>query len=238
MEKTAEVAGCAACGVQAEAHVRLRVDVRDLPCFGRPARLVWMKRRWRCREADCPARTWTETEVDAVAPRAVLTLRAGIEATRLVGELAQPVASVARELGVLVDGDGSREAARPAARRGSGSRRPGAGDGDRREELPVPPSRTTRRLMRPPRSTSTRASSSTWWRERRQGPEEMVRCTGHRVAGGVSVVATDLTEHYRAGMSPTSSTRPGWGGDGRGRSDRLEPRDHGAARAGGRAAYI
>ena len=24
--------------------------IRDLPCFGRPARLVWSKRRWRCRE--------------------------------------------------------------------------------------------------------------------------------------------------------------------------------------------
>ncbi len=27
-------------------------------CFGRPTRLVWAKRRWRCRYPDCPARTW------------------------------------------------------------------------------------------------------------------------------------------------------------------------------------
>ena len=58
-----------------------------------------MKRRWRCGDSDCEAKTWTEGS-DQVAPRAVLTLRAGAEATRQVGELAMPVAVVARELGV------------------------------------------------------------------------------------------------------------------------------------------
>jgi hypothetical protein len=38
--------------------------------------------------------------VTSVPPRAVLTVRAGLEATRQVGELALPVAVVARELGV------------------------------------------------------------------------------------------------------------------------------------------
>jgi transposase len=99
IETTADVVGCATCGVRAEAQGRLRVDIRDLPCFGRTARLVWLKRRWRCGDADCPAMTWTEDTVH-VAPRAVLTLRAGAEATRQVGELAMPVAVVARELGV------------------------------------------------------------------------------------------------------------------------------------------
>ncbi len=46
---------CRSCGVRAEAQDRMRVDVRDLACFGRPARLVWIKRRWRCREPLCPA---------------------------------------------------------------------------------------------------------------------------------------------------------------------------------------
>lgn len=99
VETTADVAGCATCGVRAEAQDRLRVDIRDLPCFGRTARLVWLKRRWRCTDADCPAKTWTE-EAEHIAPRAVLTLRAGAEATRQIGELAMPVAVVARELGV------------------------------------------------------------------------------------------------------------------------------------------
>ena len=99
VETTADFVGCPTCGVRAEAKDRLRVDIRDLPCFGRPARLVWLKRRWRCGDADCAAKTWTEG-TEHVAPRAVLTLRAGAEATRQVGELALPVAVVARELGV------------------------------------------------------------------------------------------------------------------------------------------
>ena len=60
IESTAVRAFCRACGTLAEAQDRMRVDVRDLACFGRPARLVWNKRRWRCRESWCPARTWTE----------------------------------------------------------------------------------------------------------------------------------------------------------------------------------
>ena len=99
VETTADFVGCPTCGVRAEAKDRLRVDIRDLPCFGRPARLVWLKRRWRCVDPDCAAKTWTEG-TEHVAPRAVLTLRAGAEATRQVGELALPVAVVARELGV------------------------------------------------------------------------------------------------------------------------------------------
>jgi hypothetical protein len=55
--------------------------------FGRPARLVWSKRRWRCRDVECPVKTWTERSVH-VPPRALLTRRAGIEARRQVGELA------------------------------------------------------------------------------------------------------------------------------------------------------
>ena len=99
VETTADFVGCPTCGVRAEAKDRVRVDIRDLPCFGRPARLVWLKRRWRCVDPDCAAKTWTEG-TEHVAPRAVLTLRAGAEATRQVGELALPVAVVARELGV------------------------------------------------------------------------------------------------------------------------------------------
>jgi transposase len=99
VETVVDFVGCPTCGVRAEAKDRIRVDIRDLPCFGRPARLVWLKRRWRCVDADCAAKTWTEG-TEHVAPRAVLTLRAGAEATRQVGELALPVAVVARELGV------------------------------------------------------------------------------------------------------------------------------------------
>jgi len=99
IESTVSRAFCRSCGVLAEAQDRMRVDIRDLACFGRPARLVWSKRRWRCRVRLCPARTWTEhsSHVDA---QAVLTRRAGIEACRQVGENARPVAQLADELGV------------------------------------------------------------------------------------------------------------------------------------------
>jgi transposase len=60
IETTADFVGCAGCGTRAEAQDRVAVAVRDLACFGRPARLVWRKRRWRCREAVCPVKTWTE----------------------------------------------------------------------------------------------------------------------------------------------------------------------------------
>jgi transposase len=99
IETIAVVVGCAACGTRAEAQDRMTVEIRDLACFGRPARLVWNKRRWRCPEADCEAKTWTETSAH-FASRALLTRRAGAEVTRQVGENARPVAQLADELGV------------------------------------------------------------------------------------------------------------------------------------------
>jgi transposase len=91
--------GCDACGTRAESQDRVEVAVRDLPCFGRPARLVWWKRRWRCREPLCEVKTWTETS-EHLGAQVVLTRRAGAEACRQVGELARPVSKVAEEFGV------------------------------------------------------------------------------------------------------------------------------------------
>ncbi len=99
IETDAEFVGCARCGVRAESQDRMTVEIRDLTCFGRPARLVWAKRRWRCADIDCEARTWTEQSLDFDA-QAVLTRRAGAEACRQVGEEARPVSRVAAELGV------------------------------------------------------------------------------------------------------------------------------------------
>ena len=99
IETTVEVVGCGRCGTRAESQDRKAVDIRDLACFGRPARLRWIKRRWRCVDADCDAKTWTEhsAHVDA---QVVLTRRAGAEACRQVGEEARAVSVVAAELGV------------------------------------------------------------------------------------------------------------------------------------------
>jgi transposase len=99
IESTRVLVGCSGCGVQAVAHDRMAVEYRDLAVFGRPARLVWDKRRWRCEEPLCDAKTWSETS-PAFSSRCVLTNRAGLEACRQVGRNARSVAQLADELGV------------------------------------------------------------------------------------------------------------------------------------------
>jgi len=74
VETVADVVGCSGCGTRAVGHGRSVTLVRDLPMAGRPTVLVWSKRRWRCPEADCGMRTWSETTPE-IAPRAALTER-------------------------------------------------------------------------------------------------------------------------------------------------------------------
>lgn len=91
--------GCPGCGVVAVAHDRVSVEYRDLPAFGRPVRLIWHKRRWRCEDTACPRCTWTETSA-LLSSRCLLTRRAGLECCLQVGLNARPVAQMARELWV------------------------------------------------------------------------------------------------------------------------------------------
>lgn len=99
VELAAETVGCPGCGVVARSHGRSEVDDRDLACFGRPARLVWRKRRFRCEEPACATVTWSEAS-PAISSRCLLTDRAGLECCLQVGLNARPVAQMARELGV------------------------------------------------------------------------------------------------------------------------------------------
>jgi transposase len=99
VESTESRAWCERCGCRAESQDRMWVDVRDLECFGRPTRLRIWKRRWRCRELLCVAKTWTET-LEFLDAQVVLTRRTGAEGCRRVGELARPVSQVADEFGV------------------------------------------------------------------------------------------------------------------------------------------
>ena len=69
IETTDTLVGCGSCGVRVESQDRVRVSIRDLACFGRPARLVWNKRRWRCTEAHCEAKTGTETSAQVSSRR-------------------------------------------------------------------------------------------------------------------------------------------------------------------------
>jgi len=96
IETKDRVVGCSACGVIATGHGRSVVQVRDLPMAGRPVRLVWRKRRYVCRDEDCPTRTFTE---QSEVVEHGLTRRAAREICRRVGEDGHSVAQVAREFG-------------------------------------------------------------------------------------------------------------------------------------------
>lgn len=91
--------GCVACGVVGVGHGRVAVTYHDLPAFGRPTRLVWRKRRYRCMEPACMVETWTERS-ELLGSRCILTRRAGVWCCREVGVNACSVSKVARELGV------------------------------------------------------------------------------------------------------------------------------------------
>ncbi|HZA40674.1 MAG TPA: ISL3 family transposase, partial [Actinomycetota bacterium] len=50
IESRPEPAWCEACAVRARVKERPVIGLIDLPCFGRPARLVWRKHRRCCPE--------------------------------------------------------------------------------------------------------------------------------------------------------------------------------------------
>jgi transposase len=100
IESTDRLLGCRACGTRASIKDRDRVELADLPAFGSPVTLVWLKRRWRCGDADCAAGTWTEDRPDIAPARATMTQRAGVWATIQVGRDVHSVAWAAKELGV------------------------------------------------------------------------------------------------------------------------------------------
>lgn len=70
----------------------------DLAAFGRPAVLVWHKRRWCCPETACEVGTFTETQRAIAAARAGVTDRAGRWMTSQVGH-GRVVSAAADELG-------------------------------------------------------------------------------------------------------------------------------------------
>jgi len=202
VETTATVGWCPSCGVRAQPQDRTMRSVRDLSCFGRAVRLDVVRRRWRCREALCAQRTWTE-DVEQLDATAVLTRRAGAEACRQVGQQARPVAAVAREFGVcwwtimnsviehgtpladdrdrvgVVAKLGVDETSFQAARPGrSTSYVTGLVDVDRRAMIDMTAGNSATDLRR------WCADADPAW------------------LANIAVVATDLAESYRAGLSP------------------------------------
>jgi transposase len=90
---------CARCSGVVVIKDRPTVELVDLPCFGRPARLVWRKRRWSCPNVTCATTTWTEDVPAIAARRLVMTDRAGRWVTKQVGRCGRTVNEVAGELG-------------------------------------------------------------------------------------------------------------------------------------------
>ena len=70
----------------------------DLPVFGRPARLVWSKRRWVCPNPVCAVGVWTERDPQIASTRCALMTRAARWVTMQVGRHGRSVAEVATDL--------------------------------------------------------------------------------------------------------------------------------------------
>ncbi len=90
---------CRECGVRAESKDRPKIELVDLPAFGRRTRLVWHKYRWQCPEPSCPRGSWIQTDHRIALPHMVLTDRAARWACEQVGRPARSVNEVATELG-------------------------------------------------------------------------------------------------------------------------------------------
>jgi len=91
--------GCPLCGVIATSHGRRSVWLVDAPSFGRPVRIVWRKRTWRCREPGCPSRSFTEQDERISRPRGLLTIRACWWAISQLRTEHASVHGLARQLG-------------------------------------------------------------------------------------------------------------------------------------------
>jgi transposase len=91
--------GCRECGVVAHSHGRREARLVDAPCFGRPVRLVWRKRTWRCVERSCPVGSFTEQDEQVAAPRALLTTRACWWAINQIRREHASIRGLARQLG-------------------------------------------------------------------------------------------------------------------------------------------
>ena len=99
VETRATRSSCSSCAGVAMIKDRPSVELVDLPCFGRPTRLVWRKRRWSCPDVTCATGTWTEDVPAIAASRLVMTDRAGRWVTEQVGRHGRTVNEVALELG-------------------------------------------------------------------------------------------------------------------------------------------
>ena len=99
VETDQTLAGCPDCGVVRIGHGRRVHRLHDIPALGRPVRLRWFKRVWRCPEQSCPRMTFSESH-DLAMPHAKLTNRAVGWAVDGLRHDDTTVSALARHLGV------------------------------------------------------------------------------------------------------------------------------------------
>ena len=99
VESCNQLVGCPDCGVIAQGHGRVVVEVIDAPWAGVPARIRWHKRRWICRETTCQTVTFLEHSEKVCAPRARLGVRAIRWAIRQLRFEGATILGLARQLG-------------------------------------------------------------------------------------------------------------------------------------------
>lgn len=88
---------CPGCGhISRHPHSWVRTRPRDLPVAGRPTRLTWTKRRWRCRNPACSRATFTES-VPQIPPRHRITARARDAIGAAVADRGRTVLQAARD---------------------------------------------------------------------------------------------------------------------------------------------
>ena len=98
VESCNQLVGCPGCGVIAQGHGRMVMEVIDAPWAGVPARIRWHKRRWICREHACQTVTFLEHDERMCAPRARLGARAIRWAIRQLRFEGATIAGLARQL--------------------------------------------------------------------------------------------------------------------------------------------
>ena len=98
VESCNQLVGCPGCGVIAQGHGRVVVEVIDAPWAGVPVRIRWHKRRWICRETACRIVTFIEQNHSVCAPRARLGVRAICWAIRQLRFEGATIAGLARQL--------------------------------------------------------------------------------------------------------------------------------------------
>jgi transposase len=97
VEQAVEDVRCPSCGGRAQVKERPVVRYVDLPVYGTPMRLAWRKHRMRCRDDNCPRRSWVLSDHRIAAKNCLLTTRAAKWATVQVGG-GRTVSEVASEL--------------------------------------------------------------------------------------------------------------------------------------------